>query len=187
MKFTLDNFVRSVLAVDATAADTSLVLTLAAPPARDPPAPAAGEVGVLGLQDSPAAPTKIEIVTYTGRSVSGTQVTLTGVTRGCEGTTAQAWTTGTPTFAGTTAAVMGSKADKGTTLADYGITDGVPSTRKVNGKALSADVTLTTSDVGAEPAISTGTLAQYLRGDKTWRDLATDVRAAVLTGLSTAT
>lgn len=41
-------------------------------------------------------------------------------------------------------------------------------------------------DVGAEPAISAGTTAQYWRGDKGWRDFATDVRGAVLTGLSLA-
>lgn len=40
---------------------------------------------------------------------------------------------------------------------------------------------------GKEPAITAGTIAQYRRGDKTWRDFATDVRGAVLTGLSTAT
>lgn len=38
-----------------------------------------------------------------------------------------------------------------------------------------------------EPPITAGTTAQYWRGDKTWRDFATDVRGAVLTGLSTAT
>ena len=38
-----------------------------------------------------------------------------------------------------------------------------------------------------EPPIAAGTTAQYWRGDKTWRDFATDVRGAVLTGLSTAT
>jgi len=38
-----------------------------------------------------------------------------------------------------------------------------------------------------EPTIAAGTVAQYWRGDKTWRDLATDVRAAALTGFSTAT
>jgi hypothetical protein len=38
-----------------------------------------------------------------------------------------------------------------------------------------------------EPAFAAGTTAQYRRGDKTWADFATDVRAAVLTGLSTAT
>ena len=53
----------------------------------------------------------------------------------------------------------------------------------------------TTSDVtgldaalsGKEPAITAGTTAQYWRGDKSWRDFFTDVRAATLTGLSTAT
>lgn len=40
---------------------------------------------------------------------------------------------------------------------------------------------------GKEPTISAGTSAQYWRGDKTWRDFSTDVRAATLTGLSTAT
>jgi len=38
-----------------------------------------------------------------------------------------------------------------------------------------------------EAAITAGTTAQYWRGDKTWRDFATDVRATILTGLSTAT
>lgn len=40
---------------------------------------------------------------------------------------------------------------------------------------------------GKEPTISAGTTAQYWRGNKTWRDFFTDVRAATLTGLSTAT
>lgn len=39
---------------------------------------------------------------------------------------------------------------------------------------------------GKEPAIASGTTSQFWRGDKTWRDFATDVRASVLTGLSTA-
>jgi hypothetical protein len=38
-----------------------------------------------------------------------------------------------------------------------------------------------------EAPIASGTTAKYWRGDKTWVDFATDVRAAVLTGLSTAT
>lgn len=44
-----------------------------------------------------------------------------------------------------------------------------------------------TALAGKEPSIAAGTPAQYRRGDKTWADFATDVRAAVLTGLSTAT
>lgn len=38
---------------------------------------------------------------------------------------------------------------KPTTLSGYGITDAVPSTRKVNNKSLSSDISLTASDVGA--------------------------------------
>lgn len=38
--------------------------------------------------------------------------------------------------------------------------------------------------IDAEPIIAAGTVSQYWRGDKTWRDLGTDVRAAVLTGIS---
>jgi hypothetical protein len=50
----------------------------------------------------------------------------------------------------------------------------------------------TTADLAAglltkEAATTAGTTAQYWRGDKTWRDFFTEVRAAVLTGLSTAT
>lgn len=41
------------------------------------------------------------------------------------------------------------KADKATTLSGYGITDAVPNTRTVNAKALSADIALDASDVGA--------------------------------------
>lgn len=40
---------------------------------------------------------------------------------------------------------------------------------------------------GREPAIAAGTTAQYRRGDKTWQDFATAVRASVMTGLSTVT
>ena len=55
------------------------------------------------------------------------------------------------------------------------------------GSVTAATGDYTPAQVGAEPAIPAGTAAQYWRGDKTWRDFATDVRAAVLTGLSTAT
>lgn len=42
------------------------------------------------------------------------------------------------------------------------------------------------ADVGAEPAISGGTAAQYLSGLKAWADFATSVRDTMLVGLSTA-
>ena len=62
--------------------------------------------------------------------------------------------------------------------------------RTINGVSFdgSANITINATDSTArEAAITAGTTAQYWRGDKTWRDLFTDVRAATLTGLSTAT
>lgn len=62
--------------------------------------------------------------------------------------------------------------------------------RTINGVSFdgSANITVNAVDSTArEPAIAAGTAAQYWRGDKSWRDLFTDVRAATLTGLSTAT
>lgn len=108
MAFTLDNFVRSVLALDAVAADTSLTLALSVPPYRNPPNASSDAPGVLILQDQAGTPTQIEIVTYVGATVNGTQVVLSGVVRGCEGTQAQSWSAGAQAFGGLTAAVMGS-------------------------------------------------------------------------------
>lgn len=51
----------------------------------------------------------------------------------------------------------------------------------VNG--MTGTVVLDYSDVGAEPSIAAGTTSQYWRGDKSWQDLATAVRAVVLTGI----
>jgi len=180
MAFTLDNFVRSILAVDAAIGDTSLVVALAAPPLRDPPAPSAGAPGILILQDQPTAPTKIEIVTYTGVSIVGTQVTLTGVTRGLEGTSPQAWPAGTQTFSGTTVAVLAQFATAAalaavaasipTTPGDIGAATAAqgalaqtavqPATlgnyvlksTTVNGKPLTGDISLSAGDVGAATA-----------------------------------
>lgn len=41
------------------------------------------------------------------------------------------------------------------------------------------------ASTGAQPFITPGTIHQYWRGDKTWQDFDTDVRATTLTGLST--
>lgn len=66
-------------------------------------------------------------------------------------------------------------------------TDAIASWNGRTGAVLPASGDYTAAQVGAEPTIAAGTTAQYRRGDKSWRDFATDVRAAVLTGLSTAT
>jgi hypothetical protein len=47
-----------------------------------------------------------------------------------------------------------------------------------------ADNTLQSNIDGKEPSIIAGLISQYWSGTKTWRDLSTDVRAVVLTGLS---
>lgn len=47
--------------------------------------------------------------------------------------------------------------------------------------------TVNTGLAGKENTITAGTALQFWRGDKTWTDFATTVRATVLTGLSTAT
>ena len=63
----------------------------------------------------------------------------------------------------------------------------VPKAPLVHAHAI-ADVTgLQAALDGKEPTIAAGTATQYWRGDKTWSDFFTDVRAATLTGLSTAT
>lgn len=106
MAYSLDNFVRSTLSADATASDTTLTIAAAAAPLRDPPDASPASPGVLILIDQPGSAAKIEVVTYTGRSISGNDVTLSGVQRGCEGTSATSWTAGTPVYTGITAAVV---------------------------------------------------------------------------------
>jgi hypothetical protein len=64
------------------------------------------------------------------------------------------------------------------------ILNNVDNTSDVNKPVSSATATALS---GKEPTIATGTIAQFVSGTKTLRDLATDVRAATLTGLSTAT
>lgn len=117
MAFTLDNFVRSTLQADITAGATTVTVTKAAPPLRDPPDATPTAPGLLVLQDVPTSPTKIEVISYTGRSIVGTVVTLTGVTRGLEGSTASPWSAGTPTFQGITAGVITQKLDASGTAA----------------------------------------------------------------------
>lgn len=76
------------------------------------------------------------------------------------------------------------------TTGNAGTATKLATARTINGTSFdgSANITINAVDSTArEPAITAGTTAQYWRGDKSWRDLFTDVRAATLTGLSTAT
>ena len=59
--------------------------------------------------------------------------------------------------------------------------------RTINGVAFDGTANITVADSTKEPSIAAGTSSQFWAGDKTWKDLVASVRAAVLTGLSTAT
>ena len=59
--------------------------------------------------------------------------------------------------------------------------------RTINNVAFDGTSNITIEDSTKEPIITNGLESQFLSGNKTWRDLATDVRAIVLTGLSTTT
>jgi hypothetical protein len=63
----------------------------------------------------------------------------------------------------------------------------VPTSRTVNSKPLSANITLSNSDIGSEPAITASTATNFWAGDKSWKDFENSVRATLLTGLSTGT
>lgn len=78
--------------------------------------------------------------------------------------------------AGKTGAVTLGKADVGLpNVDDTSDADKPVSTAQANALA------------GKEASITAGTASQFWRGDKTWQDFSTSVRAAVLAGLSTAT
>lgn len=81
---TFNNFVQCRVTTPITAVANSIGLYAAVPPYSLP----SEEGGLLVLTDSPTKPSKLEVISYTSRSALG----LYGVTRGLEGTTAQAWT-----------------------------------------------------------------------------------------------
>ena len=76
------------------------------------------------------------------------------------------------------------------TTGNAGTATKLATARTINGVSFDGTANITVNAVDStarEPAIAAGTTAQYWRGDKSWRDFFTDVRAATLTGLSTAT
>ena len=83
------NNVNSTLNASATSSATSIQVVKSVSPYNDPPT-----TGNITLMDSLSAPTKIEIITYTGRTDNTTYWTLTGCTRASESTTASTWAAG---------------------------------------------------------------------------------------------
>ena len=81
------NHVQSTLNANITAGSTSIQVVKAVAPYQDPPTS-----GYVTLSDSLFEPTTLEIVSYTGRTDSGSYWTLTGVIRGLGNTTAASFT-----------------------------------------------------------------------------------------------
>lgn len=82
----MKNFVRVLLSSDVTDTATTIPVSAAPQPYEDPDT----QGGILTLVDNIYAPTKIEVVSYTGFSGGN----ITGVQRGQEGTVGQTWSSG---------------------------------------------------------------------------------------------
>lgn len=107
------NNVLVTLAADLTAVANSVTVNAASAPFNSPPNPSGG-VALLTLANARTGPSKIECVSYTGRTDNGNGTyTLTGLTRGLEGTSGQSWVTSNFAFQGPRATWMGEALDHG--------------------------------------------------------------------------
>jgi len=84
-----NNFVQSKTTTQTLQASSTMDIAAAIAPWTTPPDPAGG-IAWATITDSLSAPTKFEVVSYTGRTGTG-PYTITGMTRGLEGTIAQVW------------------------------------------------------------------------------------------------
>jgi len=80
------NNVKTTIHSAFNATTTSIQVLKATAPFNNPPTS-----GTLTFMDSLSSPTKIEVVTYTGRTDNGSYWTITGVTRGQESSTASSF------------------------------------------------------------------------------------------------
>jgi hypothetical protein len=102
--FKFANNVLTTLSGSVSVGATSIGVAVATGINRPPPDPEGG-TAVLTLVDNLSAPTKTEIIYYTGRTGSG-PFTLTGVKKGREGTTDQSWSAGQFVFQAQTEAAL---------------------------------------------------------------------------------
>jgi hypothetical protein len=65
--------------------------------------------------------------------------------------------------------------------------DKLTTARTINGVTFDGSANITIADDTKEPSVTAGLFTQFWAGNKTWRNLAADVRAVSLAGLSTAT
>jgi len=115
------NFVNTTTNSTTSIAATTVVVVAASSPFNSPIDPS-GDTATLILLDDPDTPTKLEIITYTGRTGAG-PYTLTGVTKGVDGTSDQSWASGSHVIQTPTAALIASLYKNGGVLTSYGETE----------------------------------------------------------------
>jgi len=108
---TKENFVHVTIDATVSIGASSIVVDAGISPFNTPIDPS-GETATLVLLDDPDTPTKLEIVTYTGRTGSG-PYTLTGVSKGEEGTSDQSWAAGDHVIQAPTVASAGGNTIEG--------------------------------------------------------------------------
>lgn len=99
MAILLGDNVRVTLASPVTAGATSITVNVGVAPFRSPVDTAGGHYAYLTLVDNLVNPTKLESVTYAGWTDNGNgTITLSSVSRGQDGTSAQSWSSGDYAF-----------------------------------------------------------------------------------------
>jgi len=101
MSYIFENNAVTTLNANVLVAATSIVVNAPSGINQLPVDPTNG-IATLTIVDSLTNPTKREIISYTGRTGAG-PYTLTGVTKGTEGTTDQAWNANDPCYQALTA------------------------------------------------------------------------------------
>lgn len=180
--FTIENDVLAGVIGPVGPGDTTISLRAPVAPFRAPPAPLdAGRPGILTIVDRLSLPTAIEVITYTSRTINPDgSVTLGGITRGQQGTTARSWTNAAQAYQAPTrdqlqqtvmGAAIGSAADAAAVRALIGAGTG-------NGSVMSvgADAPLTSTG-GTAPTIGMPAATSSNDG------YMTDAQAAKLAGI----
>jgi len=156
--FTIENDVLAGVIGPVGPGDTTIGLRAPVAPFRAPPSPLdAGRPGILTIVDRLSLPTAIEVITYTSRTINPDgSVTLGGITRGQQGTTARSWTNAAQAYQAPTrdqlqqsviGAAIGSAADAAAVRALIGAGTG-------NGSVTSVGANLPlTSSGGTAPTI----------------------------------
>lgn len=107
MSYLIDNNVLCTLHTSIVPATVSIVVDAGIAPNKTVPAPSGGNIATLTLVDQVVSPTAVEIITYTTATNNGDGTfTLTGVTRGTEGTAPQTFAANSICFQAITAATM---------------------------------------------------------------------------------